>query len=186
MADRVKKNHPGATIEWKPFILRPNMPPEGLEQPLWYRASPERVEARRRVQSRADEAGVPIKFSTHISNSRRALEATEYANSVGRGNEFHRAVFHQYFVEGRDISDWEVLKDAALDAGIDADEMRRRTESGEFAAAVTEQDAAVRAKGVLAAPTFFINDKVKIAGAQRDEVFEAAIARLEGDDQAQR
>ncbi|MHB1412526.1 MAG: DsbA family oxidoreductase [Thermoleophilia bacterium] len=177
-ADHVKEKHPGAVIEWKPFMLRPDMPPEGVELSLWYRATPEREEARQRLRARAQELGLPIKFSAHIPNSRRALEASEYANSVGKGSEFHRAVLHQFFAEGRDISDWEVLRQAAIDAGIDAGEMQRRTESGEFAAAVTEQDAAARAAGVHAAPTYFINDEVKIVGAQRDDVFEEAIARL--------
>ncbi len=164
-------------------MLRPDMPPEGIELPLWYRASPEREEARQRLRARAQEFGLPIKFSAYAPNSRRALEASEYANTVGRGGEFHRAVFHQYFGEGRDISDWEVLRQAAADAGIDPDEMQRRTDSGEFSATVSEQDAAAREAGVRAAPTFFINGKVKIVGFQQDEAFEEAIGRLaEGDD----
>ncbi len=158
------------------------MPPEGVELSLWYRATPEREEARQRLRARAQEVGLPIKFSAHIPNSRRALEATEYANSVGRGAEFHRAVLQKFFAEGRDISDWEVLRQAAIDASIDAGEMQRRTESGEFTTAVTEQDAAAREAGVHAAPTYFINDEVKIVGVQRDEAFEKAIARLAGGD----
>ena len=159
-------------------MLRPEMPPEGIDLSLWYRATPEQEESRRRLRDRAAEAGLSIRFAAHIPNSRRALEATEYAISVGRGDEFHRAVLHQYFAEGHDISEWEVLRQAALEAGIDADEMQRRTASGEFAAVVSEQDAAGRAAGVHAAPTYFINDTVKIVGVQKDEVFEAAIARL--------
>lgn len=159
-------------------MLKPEMPPEGIELPLWYRAGRERLEASERLKVRAREVGLPFKSPAHVPNSRRALEATEYANSVGRGSEFHHAVFRQYFVEGRDISDWEVLRQAALGAGIDADEMQRRTDSGEFASAVTEQDAAARKVGVKAAPTYIINDEVMISGAQRDEVFEDVIARL--------
>ncbi len=158
--------------------MRPDMPPEGEDLSLWYRAGPEREEARQRLRARAEEAGLPIRFSAHIPNSRRALEATEYANCVGRGDEFHRAVFHQYYGESRDISDWDVLRQAALDAGIDADEMQRRTESGEFASAVAEQDAAARAAGVHAVPTFFINGEEKIVGVHGSEAFEEAIAQL--------
>ena len=165
-------------------MLQPDMPSEGIELPLWYRATPEREAARDHQRARAEEAGLPIRFPAHIPNSRRALEATEYAISVGKGSEFHRAVFHQYFVERRDISEWETLRQAALDAGIDADEMQRRTESGEFAAAVTGRDAAAREAGVNSAPTYIINGKVKITGAQPDEVFEDAISRLADDAEA--
>lgn len=176
----MKEKHPEAVIAWRPLILRPEMPPEGVDLSLWYRATPEQEESRQRLRASAGEVGLPIRFSAHIPNSRRALEATEYAGSVGRGAGFHHAVMHSFFAEGRDISDWEVLRQAALKAGIDADEMRRRTESGEFAAAVKEQDAAARAAGVREAPTYIINDRVKIVGYQRDDVFEEAIARLAG------
>ncbi len=159
-------------------MLRPEMPPGGLDLSLWYRATPDQEKARRRLQAAAGKAGLPIRFSAHVPNSRRALEASEYASSAGKGREFHRAVFHQYFAEGRDISDWEVLRQAAMVAGIDPDEMQRRTESGEFTSAVAEQDAAARKAGVRAAPTYFINDEVKIVGYQPDEAFEKAIARL--------
>ena len=156
------------------------MPPEGMEIPSEYLADME--DTRRRLRKMAGSGGLEIVFSGKIPNSRTALEATEYACAKGRGDEFHKAVFDRLYCEGRDIGNWEVLGDAALAAGLDPDEMKRSVRRGDYSAVLDEKLEEAAARGIKAVPTFIINGRYRIVGAQTWDVFEQAIAEAESGD----
>ena len=107
------------------------MPPEGMEMPVEYQD--ETDDTHTRLRKMADSGGLKMVFTGRIRNSRLALEATEYAYAQGRGDEFHRAVFDQLYGEGRDIGSWEVLRDAAGAAGLDAGELEKAITGGAYA-----------------------------------------------------
>lgn len=153
------------------------MPPEGMEIPSEYLADME--DTRRRLKSMADTGGLEMVFSGRIPNSRLALEATEFAYAHGRGGQFHRAVFQRLYGEGRDIGSWGVLREAAAEAGLDADEMEREVKGGEYAAVLDAKIEEAAGRGVKAVPTFIINGNYRIVGAQPYEAFEKAIAQVE-------
>jgi len=162
--------------EWRPFLLRPDMPPEGMELPQYIRAR--RASTGERLRQMAQAAGVEMVFAEHIPNSRMALEASEYARERGRHEEFHKIVFRKFFGEGQDISKWEVLRWAAEEAGLDPDEMQRETEAGKYRPAVEAQAAEAYALGISGVPTYILNDRYAIVGAQPYEAFKEAMAQL--------
>lgn len=115
--------------EWRPYYLRPDTPPEGMDLPeyiLRARASG----ADERLQSMAAVYGMDFNSPDRIYNTRLAHEATEYANERGKGLEFHRAVFHKVYAEGQDIGKWDVLRAVAEEVGLDAEDMQRSWEAG--------------------------------------------------------
>lgn len=152
------------------------MPPEGMDLPQDFKA--DMADTRERLVRVAATGGLQMVFSDHIPNSRRALEATEYAVQQGLGEEFHSAVFSKLYGEGLDISSWDVLRSAASDVGLNPDDMQRQTESGSFRAAVEAQIEAARALGIHAVPTYVINDGHRIVGAQPFEIFHQAIGQI--------
>jgi len=152
------------------------MPPEGMEMPVEYQDETDATHARLRMM--ADSGGLKIVFSGRIRNSRLALEATEYAYEQGLGNEFHRAVFHQLYGEGRDIGSWDVLRYAARAAGLDAGELEKTTTGGTYAEVLEKKLVAVHELGIKAVPTYVINGSHRIVGAHAYSVFEEAIAGL--------
>ncbi|MBE0429818.1 MAG: DsbA family protein [Thermoleophilia bacterium] len=178
MADWIRQSYPDAEIQWRPFLLRPDMPPEGMELSREYKD--DMADARRRLARAAADVGLPIAFSDHVPNSRRALEATEYAKQQGEGEEFHRAVFAARYGEGSDISEWEVLRQAAVKASLDPDDMERQTGSGRFREDVEVKAGEAREMGIHAIPTFVINDRCRIVGFQPFEVFRRAIEEITG------
>jgi predicted DsbA family dithiol-disulfide isomerase len=121
---------------------------------------------------------MPFVSTVRIYNTRLAHEATEYAREHGRGNEFHRVVFHKVYAEGLDISRWEVLRDAANNVGLDAGEMQSVVESGKYTALVAGQVEEAYALGVTGVPTYVINDRYAIVGAQPYKAFKNALARI--------
>lgn len=152
------------------------MPPEGMDLPEEYKA--DMADTRRRLAAVAAEGGLAEVYPEHIPNSRRALEATEYAEQQGSGEEFHRAVFRKRYVEGLDISSWDVLRAAATEAGLDPDELQRETGGGRYRAIVEQKAEAAREMGIHAVPTYVINDEYRIVGVQPFETFRQAIEQI--------
>ena len=163
-------------MTWMPFYLRPDTPPEGMELPAHVKAHMKGMQTH--LVQMANAAGLRMIFPDRIPNTRLAHEATEYARQKGKANEFHQAVFDRYSWRGEDISRWEVLQQAAKEASLDANEMREQVEQGKFTALVSEQVRQAAELGVDGVPTYILNDRYAIVGAQPYEVFEQAILQL--------
>ena len=172
---KLSQNYP-LEVTWMPFYLRPDTPPEGMELPAHVKAHMKGMQTH--LVQMANAAGLRMIFPDRIPNTRLAHEATEYARQKGKANEFHQAVFDCYYGQGEDISRWEVLQQAAKEIGLDADEMREEVEQGKFTALVSEQVRQAAELGVDGVPTYILNDRYAIVGAQPYEVFEQALKQL--------
>jgi predicted DsbA family dithiol-disulfide isomerase len=164
-------------VVWRPYYLRPDTPPEGMDLPDYIikaRASG----ADERLQSMAKLHGMEFKSPDRIYNTRIAHEATEYAREHGKGNEFHRVVFRKVYAEGLDISKWEILRSAADEVGLDANDMQAVVDGGKYTAEVAAQVRQAQEIGVTGVPTYVINDRYAVVGAQPYEVFKRALAQI--------
>jgi predicted DsbA family dithiol-disulfide isomerase len=112
------------------------------------------------------------------ANTRLAHESTEYAREKGKLLKYHRAVFDKFYGKGEDISQWNVLRDAARSVGLDADEMQREVESGRYTAQVNTMVREAQQIGISGVPTYVLNDRYAIVGAQPYEVFLQALKKL--------
>jgi predicted DsbA family dithiol-disulfide isomerase len=164
-------------VEWRPYYLRPDTPPEGMDLPDYI------VKARangsdERLRGMADTYGMKFVSPERIYNTRLAHEAAEYARARGKGLEFHRVVFNKVYGEGSDVGKWEVLRAAAEEAGLDANDMQSIVESGKYTEEVAQQALHARQIGVSGVPTYVINDRYAIVGARPYEVFKNALAQI--------
>jgi predicted DsbA family dithiol-disulfide isomerase len=133
-----------------------------------------------RLMEIARSQGIDYVPTQRYHNTRLAHEATEYARGRSRANLFHRIVFRQVFAEGADISRWEVLEAAAREAGLDAEDMHREVESGRYSEDVAAQVREAYRIGVTGVPTYVINDRYAIVGAQPYETFQQALRQILG------
>jgi predicted DsbA family dithiol-disulfide isomerase len=108
-------------------------------------------------------------------NSRSAQELGKWAETRGRGEDFHRAVFRAYFVEGKNIGRVGVLTEVIRDLGLSEEEGRRVMADRSFQGAVDGDWARSREIGISAVPTFILEDKA-LVGAQPDEKLSALLA----------
>ena len=175
MFERLKTEY-GAEVEWRPFYLHPDTPPEGMELPDYVNARA--AQSHEGLRQRANAVGLEMVFPTRIPNTRLAHEATEYARQRGKGFEFHHAVFEKFYGRGQDISRWNVLRAAAEEVGLDAEEMQRLVEAGTYTAAVQLEVNRAHQIGVTGVPTYVLNDRYTLVGAQPYEVFQQALERL--------
>ena len=176
MVEKLKEEY-NIDVEWRPFYLYWDTPPEGRELPVYV------VRARaggseERLQSIANSYGMDFKSTERIYNTRLAHEATEYARENGRANEFHKALFRRVYADGQDPSQWTVLRATAEEVGINAEEMQQLVESNRYTDYVEDQVRWAQQIGVTGVPTYVTNDRYAIVGAQPYEVFKNAVNQL--------
>ena len=118
-----------------------------------------------RLQQTADRFNLPMGNFERIYNSRKAQELGLWAQSKGRGPQFHRAAFQAYFADDRNIARVPVLLDVAACAGLSRREAKSVIETGAFAAAVDADWALSRERGIRVVPTFVMGD-ARLVGAK--------------------
>ena len=176
MVEKLKAEH-HVDVEWHPFYLYFDTPPEGKELPDYVKRARANG-SEERLRSIADSYGMEFTSTKRIYNTRIAHEATEYAREHDKGNEFHKVIFRKVYAEGQYISQWDVLRSAAEEVGLNANEMQQQVESGKYMSNVEEQVRWAYQIGVTGVPTYVINDRYAIVGAQPYEVFKNALAQI--------
>ncbi len=176
MVEKLKAEYQ-VDVEWRPFYLRPDTPPEGLDLPDYIKRARNNG-SEDRLSSIAKTYDMPFRSTERIYNTRLAHEATEYAREHGRGNEFHKVLFHKVYADEQDPSQWDVLRSAAEEVGLDAEEMQREVDEGKYTSNVAEQVNWAYQIGVSGVPTYVINDRYAVVGAQPYEVFKNALAQI--------
>ncbi len=159
----------GVEVEWKAFVLRPDMPPEGMVRDS---NNPRAAESRQRLTEMAGEAGLEIRFKDHMSYSRLALEAAEFARSEDQYEAFHRALFKAYWIERQDIGDREVLLKLAREVRLDTGGLELALDERSYAPLVEDEVATAHRLGIGAVPSFVFDDRYLVQGAQPYEVFQ--------------
>jgi predicted DsbA family dithiol-disulfide isomerase len=164
-------------VEWRPFYLYFDTPPEGRDLPEYIKQK-RAMGSDQRLHEIASSYGMEFQSTQRIYNTRIAHEATEYAREHGKGNEFHKVVFRKVYAEGQDPSQWDVLRSAAQEVGLNADEMQREVESEKYTATVADRVRWAYQIGVTGVPTYVIDNRYAIVGAQPYEVFKSALAQI--------
>jgi len=149
------------------------MPPEGLSlEDVLDSDADEAWAMARSLQDTAAEFGLPFGELKRVSNSRLAQELAAWADSSGKARPFHEALFHAFFVEGKDIGDKSVLADLAVAVGLDRDRALQVLEGRLYRKAVDADWARARKLGIRMAPTFVMDGRL-LEGTKPYPVLEA-------------
>ncbi len=159
-------------IRWTAFPLHPETPEDGLTLEELFRGRLINIDQMMaRLKKVADEEGLPLGVREKTYNSRLAQELGKWAESRGRGEEFHAAAFRAYFADNRNIARIPELLDLAEAVGLPVREAQRVLETRAFREAVDSDWSRSRDMGVTMVPTFMLN-KTPVVGAQPYEVLE--------------
>jgi len=124
-----------------------------------------------------DREGLPYNAERKMSyNSRLAQELAKWAESNGKGEEIHDAIFRAYFVDAKNIGKREVLAEIAEQVGLPADEATDVLLSRSFKEAVDADWKRCAAFGVTAVPTFLAG-RFMMIGAHPYENLEQLVIR---------
>jgi predicted DsbA family dithiol-disulfide isomerase len=106
-----------------------------------------------RLEEVAATVDLPLARRTRTYNSRRAQELGKWAESLGRGDPFRRAVYQAYFAQGRNIARIEELVRLAEGVGLVGEEARKVLRDGTWAGAVDADWERSQKTGITAVPT---------------------------------
>ncbi len=186
--DRALEARPGHpfVIAWHPFQLNPDLPAAGVEKRAYLEAKfggAERVDAMHaRLRETARAAGVEIDPDrpARMPNTLDAHRLIHWAGIEGRQTPVVAALMRAYWVEGRDIGDPAVLAQIAGAAGMDAGAVARLLASDADAEDIAARDQDARRKGVNAVPTFLVDRRYVVSGAQPPEFWQQVIDEIAG------
>ncbi len=177
MVEKLKKEYQ-VEVEWRPFYLYFDTPPKGKDLPEYLRRARANG-SEERLASIAHSHEMEFRSTERIYNTRLAHEATEYTREHGKANEFHKVIFRKVYAEGQDPSDWDVLRSAAEEVSLGAEEMQHEVQAEKkYETNVEQQVQWAYQLGVNGVPTYVINDRYAIVGAQPYEVFKRALEQI--------
>lgn len=134
------------------------------------------------MTQKLNTAGAPygISFGAResVSNSRLALEASEFARDHGRFEELHNLIFRAYFQQGENIGALATLCSLSTEAGLDSRSLSLALENGVYRERVRSARDSGEKYMVTGLPTFIFNGVEKIVGAVPYDAFLKVLARL--------
>jgi predicted DsbA family dithiol-disulfide isomerase len=111
-------------------------------------------------------------------DAHRLLWFAETSGPPGSQAALKERLLAAYFVEGRNVGDPDVLVEIAAAAGLDADEARTFLAGDGGQAEVADALAFASEAGITAVPTYVIDGRWSIPGAQDPAVFVQVLQRL--------
>jgi predicted DsbA family dithiol-disulfide isomerase len=178
-------------IHWRPFFLNPWVPRQGIDRKTYLETKFGSVEAYQgiagRVVAAAGEEGLLYRpdLVRRQPNTIDCHRLIHWADATGRSAEMKQRLMELYFKEGGDLTDSEVLVQAAADCGLDPDDVRRRLASDEDVDLISAQAKDASDKGISGVPTFIFADKYAVSGAQPAEQLARAIRQVSAEVNAQ-
>jgi len=169
LVDKLKQEF-DISVDWLGFEIHPETPPEGMLLSTMF-PKLDSQSMFRHLRDMAAPYGIAFADISRISNSRMSLEASEFAKEQGRFDQFHRALFRAYFSKGMDIGDIEVLTQIGYESGLDKGPLAQALRTGKYRPVLENMRNTAARLGVNAAPTFIIEDRDRIVGAQPIDVF---------------
>jgi predicted DsbA family dithiol-disulfide isomerase len=175
----------GMKVNWKPFQLNPQMPPQGIERRAYRTAkfgSWEQSQALdAKVAAAGAEEGVTFAFEkmTRTPNTLDAHRLIWLAGRLGVQDAVVERLFRGYFEEGLDLNDRAVLVRLAVEGGVPAQETERLLAGDEGRADVLREEATYKSLGVTGVPAFLFNGEPAFSGAAPHALLADAIQKVQ-------
>ncbi|MGE8211938.1 MAG: DsbA family oxidoreductase [Stenotrophomonas rhizophila] len=178
---------PDIEVHWHPFLLDPDAGTTPVPLREAYVAkfgSAERTaQILSQTQTTARAEGLPMDFDqgqvrvTTLPAHRLLWLAGREGVQAAVGE----ALFRAHFVEGRNLADPQTLIAAAATGGIAAERVTALLAGDEGLPEIQAQLAQAQALGIQSVPTFVVNDRYAIQGAQPPEAFAQALRQIAAD-----
>ncbi|WP_137191576.1 DsbA family oxidoreductase [Stenotrophomonas rhizophila] len=178
---------PDIEVHWHPFLLDPDAGTTPVPLREAYVAkfgSAERTaQILSQTQTTARAEGLPMDFDqgqvrvTTLPAHRLLWLAGREGVQAAVGE----ALFRAHFVDGRNLADPQSLIAAAAAGGIAAERVTALLAGEEGLPEIQAQLAQAQALGIQSVPTFVVNDRYAIQGAQPPEAFAQALRQIAAD-----
>lgn len=176
----------GVDVNWRPYRLNPDYPPEGVDQKQALIAKLGGEEAVERAHATltklGEEVGIRYDFAA-IKIGPNTLDAHRLLHwALVEGREVQdrvaTALFKANFEEGRNVGDHAVLLDIAEECGLERKVIESLLKSDADKDTVIDEIDAAQKMGVNGVPFFIIDGQYAVSGAQTPEVFVNALREI--------
>ena len=175
-----------AEVSFRPFFLDPTIPSKGLDRHK-YMAAKFGEERLKTIHDPLIAMGktdnVPFHFDK-ISRTPNTLDAhrlIRWAKSEGKQAEIVEALFMAYWSHGCDVGDHIVLADIAGACGMDSAKVLGALASDQDKNEVLQETQHAQKIGVTGVPTYIINRKYGVVGAQSADILAEQIKKAAGE-----
>lgn len=172
-------------IHWQAFFLNPDMPKDGMDRQDYVNRKFGGKERAKEIYDRVATAGktvaIPFRFDLikRTPNTADSHRLIHYAGQWGYQDTVVETLFRRYFLDGQDIGDLDVLVEAAVEAGLNRNDVTAYFESDTDRQLIAASDQRARSLGVSGVPFFVFENKYAVSGAQPPELFLQVIDRTE-------
>lgn len=177
--------HIPVQLRFHPYFLNDWIPRSGISREDYLTRKFGSVarygEIARRVQAAAAEEGLVYNID-RISRQPNTTDAHRLILWAGdRGPQMKQRLMDLYFTEGADLTDNDVLAQAAADIGLPRDDVAERLTTEDEVDLVTRAAQSAKEAGIDGVPCFIFANALAVSGAQAPEYLANAIERAAAD-----
>lgn len=171
-------------LNYRPYFLNPWVPRAGISRDEYLTAkfgSPERYQ---QIAGRVVEAATQEGLAYHPERVQRQPNTIDchrlihWAGAIGAAPAMKQRLMELYFRDGGDLTDREVLVQAAAEVGLDPGAIRARLATDEDVDTVSAQAQEAADKGISGVPTFVFAQTYAVSGAQDPAALARAIRHV--------
>jgi len=181
------------TVRWMPFELNPRMAPEGTLQAehlakTYDRSLDEIATMRDELEGAAERVGFPITWQGegeeppamvwNTFDCHKLLRWALAAYGPAEQTKLAEEMFAAHFQQRRNMADRAVLVSLCEAAGLDGTAARDALDDEALELAVRAEEERGVSGGIAAVPTFVVNHKYMLQGAQEPENFARALRQI--------
>jgi predicted DsbA family dithiol-disulfide isomerase len=178
-------------VTWRPFFLNSWVPREGISRDEYLTAKFGSPEAYKGIAGRVVAAAGEEGLSYHPELVKRQPNTIDchrlihWADAKGKAAEMKQRLMELYFRDGGDLTDVNVLVQAAADVGLDAEDVRQRLATDEDVERISGWAQEASDKGISGVPTYVFAQKYAVSGAQPADLLARAIRQVSAEVNAQ-
>ena len=170
-----------STLNWRSFQLNPQLKEEGILRKDYITnkfgegANSEIIYERVRLAGEA--VGLTMNFDKIIMqpNSSKMHSLIYAAKETNRDIELIENFFKAFFIDGMNLTDFEIVSKVASDSGLDSETINGVFHDNLFEKFVQEDIIMSKKYNITGVPFYVIDDSIGISGAQPPEVIVDAI-----------
>jgi predicted DsbA family dithiol-disulfide isomerase len=170
-------------VRWHPYFLNDWVPREGISRDEYLTkkfGSPERYKS---IAGRVADAAAAEGLTYNVGGIARQPNTLDchrlilWARNTGDPARMKQRLMELYFTEGADLTDREVLVQAAADCGMDPAVTRDLLASDRDVERVTQEAEQAKEAGIDGVPCFILGGVMAVSGAQDPAYLADAMAR---------
>tara|TARA_B110000014_G_scaffold264474_1_gene266536 strand:+ start:10145 stop:10813 length:669 start_codon:yes stop_codon:yes gene_type:complete len=184
VAQRFLKKEITLEINWRPYQLHPEIPPEGIDKKLFFKNknhfnSPPRDNSKHLIKEGLNHGFIfNFKKPKLVPNTLQSHRLIELTKDLELKSNLAESLFTHHFTHGTNISSKEELLKIAKEIGIEQSLLDKFMNTNDGLETVIKEERSYRERDISGVPTFIINDQYLLQGAQHHETILSFLRRI--------